>query len=495
MRMMKKLFAIALVAAMVMALGVTALADEDGYTVTINQNEQDKGTHEYGAWQVFKGNLDDNTGAIGDIQWGDGITDAGKAALGNAADYAAGITEENAAEKAAEIAQYLTNAPEQTGVNEIAGLDGGYYLIKDTKAPEGNPSAQTKYILKVVRDTEVTVKSSVPTVEKKVQEKNDTTGTTSNWQDAADYDIGDSIPYQVTATIGSGIDNFKSYSLQFVDSMSKGLTLEDGWTITVDDVDVTSYFTYTSASGENGYTVHTWAINDLKSVATLNENSKVVLSYTAILNDNAVIGAAGNPNTVVLKYDNNPNDSGKGTPGGTTPEDKNIVFTYELVANKVDSEGQALNGAGFTLYKKVGSDWVQQGDEITDVTTFNFSGKDAGAYKLVESTVPAGYNQAADLFFLVEGTYDTVSDNPSLTALDVYASDESGVKGAKITEGSSVVFNIDLDKGTATTNVVNQQGAELPSTGGIGTKIFYGVGAVLVIGAGVVLMGRKRAAD
>ena len=125
----------------------------------------------------------------------------------------------------------------------------------------------------------------------------------------------------------------------------------------------------------------------------------------------------GNTNVSKLEYSNNP--YGDGT--GVTPEDKVIVITYNLIANKVDGNNAPLEGAGFTLYKldSTTGDYVAVGNEITGVTTFYFKGVDAGQYKLVETTVPAGYNKADDLVFSVEATYDTTSDNPELKTLVV----------------------------------------------------------------------------
>ena len=307
MKHMKKIWALLFAVIMMLAIGTTAMA----YTVIINQNSADKGTHTYGAYQIFKGTLSSD-GVLSNIEWGSGITEAGKTALGDAAAYAEAITNDTAAKtKAAELAQYLAN-PEKTGSDKIEGLEGGYYLIQDTVDPTGSlPSSKTKFILKVVKDTSVTVKSSVPSVEKKVQDINDSDAapTLSGLQDSADYDIGDSIPYTITATIGDGIGYYDSYSLQFVDTMSKGLTLDEGsWDIKVGTKSIKSSFALTSAAGANGGTIWTWAAQNIKD--EVSANSKVVLTYNATLNKDAVVGSAGNPNTVVLKYDNNPNDGG-----------------------------------------------------------------------------------------------------------------------------------------------------------------------------------------
>ncbi|MBP7386207.1 MAG: LPXTG cell wall anchor domain-containing protein [Lachnospiraceae bacterium] len=126
---------------------------------------------------------------------------------------------------------------------------------------------------------------------------------------------------------------------------------------------------------------------------------------------------------------------------------------------------------------------------MTGVTTFYFKGVDAGRYKLVETTVPAGYNKADDLVFSVEATYDTTSDNPELKTLVV-----KDASGKVVSEGTEAIFTATLRTGAVSTDVQNLSGTELPATGGIGTKIFYTVGAIIMIVAAVLLITRKRTA-
>ena len=470
------------------------------YDVTINQNAEDKGTHTYGAYQIFAGTLAAD-GTLSNITWGSGITDAGKAALGDAAAYAKTITAANAAANAAEFAKYLAS-PEKTGSATIEGLTGGYYLIQDTEEPTGEkPASRTKFILKVVKDetVDVNVKSSVPSVEKKVQDINDSDATPalSGLQDSADYEIGDSIPYTITATIGEGIENFEKYSFEFHDDMSAGLSMDDAveWKITIGGKDVTSNFTRTNVGN-----VYTWAVtdNDLKAytyteggtatAGTLAAGDEVVLTYNAYLNANAVVGSAGNPNEVWLKFDNNPNSCGEGTPGAETPKDKNIVFTYRTIINKVDDKGDALVGANFTLFKKVNGTWVdvtelggtggakptKTGD--TSGSTFTFTGLDDGDYKLSETATPQGYNSISDIEFKITATHDIISDDPKLTAL-------TGDGGITLTPDPA---------GNLSGKIENVPGAQLPSTGGIGTTLFILCGSIGAAITGVYLVSRKR---
>ena len=500
--------AMALAAVMVAPSAAFAESTPDAttYTVTINPNSEDKGEHTYGAYQIFAGDVATD-GTLSNITWGSGISDDGKTHFGNAAEKAKTLTDENAATFAAEVAQYLTVA-EKTGSDKIEGLEGGYYLIQDeSDSPDdtNKPAAKTKYILKVVKDTDVTVKSSVPSVEKKVQDINDSDATPelTNLQDSADYEIGDSIPYTITATIGSGIDNFTSYSFEFHDDMSAGLSMDDtvAWKITVAGHDVTSNFTRSNEGN-----VYTWKVtdNDLKSytyteageekAGTLAANDEVVLTYSAYLNENAVVGAAGNPNEVWLKFDNNPNKSGEGKPGGETPKDKNIVFTYKTVFNKLDEGNQPLTGADFKLEKKVNGEWVDvtglggKGDahptKTGDTTgsTFTFSGLDDGQYKLTEITTPEKYNTIDPIEFTITADHDVVADNPALNAL-------TGTDGAEFT------MTPVLEQGQLSADIVNEKGATLPSTGGIGTKLFVVGGGLAAAMAGVYLVSKKKAKD
>lgn len=386
--------------------------------------------------------------------------------------------------------------PEKTtNTNTFESVDQGYYLIAETKVG----SSQDSYSL-VMLDTagkeniEVETKEDVPTVEKKVKEVNDSTGETSGWQDAADYDIGDEVSFQLTGTVSEKIGNYEKYYYEFHDTLSAGLAyVENSLSVLINGKDVTESFNISVTVNDDSTTSLNIKCDDIKAISgvTLDANSKIVVEYKATLNENAVIGSAGNPNTVKLEYSNNPYDKGEGKPStGTTPEDKVIVFTYKLIVNKKDGKtGEKLEGAGFTLYKysETEKDYVAVGNEITGVTTFDFQRLDAGKYKLVETTVPNGYNKAEDVIFIVEATYDTESNDPQLNTLVV-----KDANGDNISEGQEAVFNIDVNGGSVSTDVENFSGSELPSTGGMGTTIFYVLGAILVLGAAIMLIAKKR---
>lgn len=496
MKKMKKLLSLVLSIAIVVAMGVTVFADSSNtYSVSIKES---KPGHTYSAYQIFSGKLENQT--LSDVAWGAGV-DATTSVEGktliqaiNAIDGFANCTDAKSVAKALEgkssdvvdqfakvVDKYLaaaagTATTPADGKYTISGLSAGYYFVKDTADISGN-DAQTKFIVEVLGNKAVDPKSSVPTVEKKVKEKNDTTNTETGWQDAADYDIGDNVPFQLTGTMPSTLADYDTYSYTFTDTLSVGLERNNDVEIYLVNGDarkkVTSSFTISKVAN-NKFTV---SCDNVKGIEGVTVNSKFVVEYTAKLTENAVIGSAGNPNRVDLTFSNNPN--GEGT--GKTPEDKVIVFTYKIVANKVGEDGSTpLEGAGFTLYKIVNGQEVKVGNEITGVTTFEFKGTDVGEYVLKETTVPAEYNKAEDLHFTVNATYDTNSADPKLTDLSVTGNN---------TFNTSITGEND---GSATTTIVNKRGSVLPSTGGIGTTIFYVIGGILMVGAGVILVSRRR---
>ena len=221
----------------------------------------------------------------------------------------------------------------------------------------------------------------------------------------------------------------------------------------------------------------------MKSLGAGN-NSVITVEYTATLNNNAVLGSAGNPNEVYLEYSNNPNKSEEGdNETGTTPKDVVIVFTYKTIVNKVDEKGDALTGAEFTLekYNKKTDKWeaitVVKNDEGT---TFTFSGLDDGNYRLTETKTPAGYNTIKPIEFTITAEHDVLSDNPALTSLN-----------GNVTTGE-ITFTSNVTDGSLSTDVVNKAGSTLPETGGMGTTIFYILGGLLVLFAVVFLVAKKR---
>ena len=486
MKKMNKLAGLILTLAMALTLAVPAMA-----------KEADMSGHTYKAYQIFSGTQAENVSQLGNIVWGSGINGAAFltalkadsafvvdeknvfADCATAADVADAMTGwGDSSDQAKAFAKIAYDNKAGSGVDCVAGttsLDAGYYLVVDV-TEFGTGATDTVYNLALLQLTnkgtfEIAVKTDIPQVEKKVKDANDTEGSTTNWQDSADYDIGDNVPFQLKATLGGKVSEFDSYEIVFHDTLSSGLKYNGDAKVYIDGDEVAG-FTVTYVG--NTLTV---SCDDVKALGATN-NSVITVEYTAELTEGAVIGSAGNPNKVYLEYSNNPNDEGT----GKTQEDKVIVFTYKVIVNKVDENKQPLVGAGFTLYKKVGSAWVPVGDQVIGdtMTAFIWKGLDDGDYKLEETTTPAGYNTIDPIEFTVTATHDIESDNPALTALS-----------GNLLSGEAA-FTADSAAGTLTTDVVNQSGTVLPETGGIGTTIFYALGAALMVGAGVLLVTKKR---
>ena len=505
MKHIKKLASLLLVLVMVFALATTAFAEETAYSITINNSAKD---HTYEAYQIFTGDLSGTT--LSNIVWGSGVSEAGQTALGDAAAKAETLkTEADAKAFAKAVAPYLTTAAGSAntvtdGKYVISGLAAGYYLVKDQDGSlTGDNDSYTEYIIQVVGNVTATPNSDVPEVQKKVKDINDSTDTTkTDWQDSADYDIGDSIPFQLKATLADNVSSYTTYKVVFHDTLSKGLTYNNDAKVYIGGTE-TNGFTVTATVNADGTTTLTVSCDDVKALGAGN-SSVITVEYTGKLNENAVLGSAGNPNEVYLEYSNNPNKSEKGNnETGETPKDVVIVFTYKTIINKVDSENAPLTGAAFKLEKLIkGKDgaadtWTTVKEFTVDETTtsFTFSGLDDGQYKLTETKTPAGYNTIDPIYFVIEATHDVTADAPTLKTLNAYLTDANGNKQTEMKDGESVNIDlgtVDLTAGSITTTVVNKSGSELPSTGGIGTTIFYVLGGVLVLAAVVLLVTKKR---
>lgn len=506
---MKKVISLILSMAMVLSLTVLSFAEPTSCSITIENSTEG---HTYEAYQIFTGDVSGKT--LSNIKWGSGVTktDGTVTISGDAATKAESIVNSEAGAK--EFAKYLINGNYLTtaagtasepieGKYVIDGLQPGYYLVKEIvkNGDSEEYDAYTDYIVQVLGDVTVQPKTGVPQVEKKVKDINDSTDTTTtDWQDSADYDIGDTVPFQLTGTIGDNYDKFSTYKFVFHDTLSSGLDFNSdsvevylvngGQKTPIVNTDSNKYYEVVTPGVENGCTFEV-KFNNLKDVEGVKSGSKIVVEYDATLNTNAVIGSDGNPNKVYLQYSNNPN--GEGT--GKTPEDTVIVFTYQTVINKKDgaNNNQPLAGAAFELqkYNAKTKEWETVKDYKVDndltLTQFTFTGLDDGKYKLVETVTPAGYNTIADIEFEITAEHDTNSPDPQLINLN-------GVETTgQVTLGDgAITFDVVKADGSLTADVINNTGTTLPETGGIGTTIFYIVGAVLVIGAGVLFVTKRR---
>ena len=499
MKLFKKIAGFILAFAMILAIAMPSVVmAEDNYTITITPTTSD---HTYEAYSIFAGKLSENT--LSDITWGDGITEAGKTAL--LADYgvadAAELAEKlaNFASNSADIkafakkaSKYLQNPTSAKAVGNTATINvakAGYYLIKDKDGSLGeNDETYTEFILKVVKDQTIAPKSNKPTSEKKVKDINDSVGTTmSDWQDSADWDIGDKVPFQLKGTVATDYDKYTVYKMTFHDHESEGLTFDkDSVKVYVDGTlitDTTKYEVVTEHLGDNC----TFEVRfvDLKKISDVRASSVITVEYESELNEAAVIGSEGNPNEMYMEFSNNPNDE-QGGETGKTPVDKVIVFTYKTIVNKVNPEGDPLEGAEFTLEKKVGDEWVEKAVvKNAEGTTFTFTGLDDGSYRLTETKTPSEYNtmNPNPLEFTISATHEETAVEPKLLTLS-----------GNVTTGD-VSFEDNLENGSLTANVVNNKGSELPSTGGMGTTILYAAGVVMILAAGAFLVMQKKADD
>lgn len=494
MKTIKRSIALVLAMILTLAMSVTVFAapNADQNTFSLTLNKAVKG-HTYEAYQILSGDLSADKATLSNIKWGEGINAEGQTALGgDAAEYAKTLAEmgnnsSELKEQAQIIGANLASASGSVTVtdpdakNVISNLKPGYYLIKDKDDSLQGQESYTEFILHVTDDVDANVKADVPSVEKKVKDTNDTTGETTGWQDSADYDIGDDVPFQLTATLANNIESYKTYSLKFNDTLSKGLDYNNDAVIKLGDKDVTDRFT---PSYDATAKTLTFTCDDILAFGAKN-SYKIVVEYTAKLNENAEIGAAGNPNTVYLDFSNNPNNGGEGD-RGKTPEDKVIVFTYKLTVNKVDKENKPLTGAEFSLFKKVnGKDELVEVKKILSTnaegTVFGFTGLDDGTYVLRETKTPDGYNSIEDQTFTISAKHDENSDDPKLTELT-----------GDVASGSIIDLGVMLENGELSTDVVNNKGSVLPSTGGAGRVAIYVIGAILVLGGGIVLVTKKR---
>lgn len=391
--------------------------------------------------------------------------------------------------RAIQAASIAADATGLTGNSDT--IEQGYWLFADVSNLNGNESNSLVMVDTAGQEAiTITPKTALPTIEKKVKDIEDSEDDSildNPWHDSADHDIGDTVPFKLTATLPENARSYQSYKLVFHDTLSAGLTVNPSSfkvymyetvhkanvdTDLNDGVDVTGSFTVNHTPGDG----HSFDVicDNVYAITGVTKDTAFVVYYEATLNESAVIGAAGNPNEVYLEFSNDP--YGNGT--GKTEIDKVTVFTYKLVINKTDSHDHPLEGAGFTLYKKDSTGAYNAiGGELKGgtMTTFTWSGLDDGDYKLVETTVPEGYNKMDDILFSISAEHSEVSGEPALTLLD------GGLMGmGDVTNGK-------IEKG-----IVNNTGTILPETGAQGTMMLIMGGAMFVMVAVVFMITRKK---
>lgn len=500
MKRVKRVLALLAAFALVLAMAVPAWAEEVKYTITIKNS-----VGIYEAYQIFKGDLAGNV--LSNIEWGTGVkAEEVKAAFNGktAAEVAKTLDNETAAKAfATEISKYLGTAASE-GNTEISGLSAGYYLIKNRTVNDGS-EAYTDFILRVVKNVEITPKGQKPTLKKQIKHND------GEWGVVGDNQIGDTVEFRTITTVPI-TTGYTEYVYAICDEMSAGLTSKvtatSGITIKIDDGEEleSRYYTVTvDPKIANKFSVKVDILKAIKE-GKIKEGDKLYTYYSGVLNKDAKVYDEGNQkNTAFLLYSNNPHDNSS---SGKTPPATVYDWTFKMNVQKVDGadKEKELKDAKFVLSK---SGTVELGTiaengtpaetgnliklvyDPTDstyrvatasdakttyvMTAGNITIKgldDAENYYLYETKAPAGYNRlTVPVKFRIYATYN--SEGNSCTAVSTNVGDAGAVKGLKV-------------------SVENNAGATLPSTGGMGTTVFYVVGGGLMAVAVVLLVTKKR---
>ena len=387
----------------------------------------------------------------------------------------------------------------------FTGLDYGYYVVVVPGATLANTSGQYATLVSVdSTNVNANIKGSLPTVDKKVQ-------VNGNGADTADAKIGDTLTFTLTSTIPD-MSAYDTYTFNFKDTLSKGLTYGDITSVTVEGVDAPlvkdTDYTVTTTPAAAGNTLLTVGMTDFKNKQQTNAGKKITVTYTATLNENAVVGGAGNVNSATIQYSNDPSSTGT----GESEPDKVRVFTYGFTVDKYTGDNYndaatRLAGAEFTLTAKGDTSAIKfvqvnagsatedavyrvakagetAGTTTTITTPANgkvvFQGLKNGEYTLTETKAPAGYNKLASAIGVkVNGSNDG-TDTTNATVNITYNNDNNDT-------------TYDQTASNGVIPVQNKSGAILPGTGGMGTIAFTVIG-VLVIALGVAwTLKRKNA--
>lgn len=387
----------------------------------------------------------------------------------------------------------------------FTGLDYGYYVVAVPGATLANTSGQYATLVSVdSTNVNANIKGSLPTVDKKVQ-------VNGNGTDTADAKIGDTLTFTLTSTIPD-MSAYDTYTFNFKDTLSKGLTYGDITSVTVEGVDAPlvkdTDYTVTTTPAAAGNTLLTVGMTDFKNKQQTNAGKKITVTYTATLNENAVVGGAGNVNSATIQYSNDPSSTGT----GESEPDKVRVFTYGFTVDKYTGDNYndaatRLAGAEFTLTAKGDTSAIKfvqvnagsatkdavyrvakagetAGTTTTITTPANgkvvFQGLKNGEYTLTETKAPAGYNKLASAIGVkVNGSNDG-TDTTNATVNITYNNDNNDT-------------TYDQTASNGVIPVQNKSGAILPGTGGMGTIAFTVIG-VLVIALGVAwTLKRKNA--
>ena len=502
MKRVKRVLALLAAFALVLAMAVPALADEVKYTITINNSV---GTYE--AYQIFKGDLAGNV--LSNIEWGTGVKAEVKNAFDGktAAEVARTLEDDETAAAAkafaTKISGYLDTTAAVEGTDKITGLSAGYYLIKNKSVNEGE--AYTDFILQVVKDVEITPKGQKPTLDKQIKHNE-----SGQWGVVGDNQIGDTVEFRTITTVPN-TTGYTKYDYTIFDEMSTGLTSNvtdaSGITIKINDGEEldNSYYTVTvNSANANKFSVK---VDILKAITDgkIEAGNSLYTYYTGVLNKDAKVYDEGNQkNTAYLQYSNNPHDN---TSQSETPKVTVYDWTFKMNVQKVDGANadKELAGAKFVLSKNGAVDLgaidengtpaktenliklvydstdstyrVATANDATTtyvMTAGNITIKgldDAEDYYLYETKAPAGYNRLTEpVKFRINATYTSADSRPDVLTK---VGDKEAASGLKV-------------------SVENNAGTTLPSTGGMGTTVFYVVGGGLMAVAVVLLVTKKR---
>ena len=531
----KKLLAALLAVAMVCAMAIPAFAYNPGET------KEDLNTkHDYGAFQIFKGVISKDNPTLSGVDWGQNITEPdiflanlkNDSTIGEKFETAATAQEvlavisqwsnsdDNSIAFARVVCHYLypdANAdPKPVITDHTGGINiptSGYYLIVDTSTFSDDDfyHAYNSFFLLNVPQTPYVVlvnhKVVKPTVEKEVYDNKDI-GSTGGWGSSADHAINEPFQFRLIAKLpasennGRAYDYYKKYTVCFNDTLSAGITFDNLDTVEIANVDGSDSKEITDTDYTLVKDLHEaglpssikLSIDNVKTCAAaagldLNDGATITVTYTAHLNEKAYVNIAGggtdNKNRVYLEYSNNPRID---TSLDHTTTSEVCVYTYQLNNTKYhddDNPNNVLAGAGFRLYSdeachdedeiklKMNDDGTYSRDFSTEGKgvemisgqdgQFNVKGLDAGTYYLKETTPPAGYSACDKTRIVISATHDEHNVN---------LSGESNL--------NNKIINIKAG------------GITLPSTGGIGTTIFYVVGGGLMVAAIVLLVTKKR---
>lgn len=532
----KKLLAALLAVAMVCAMAIPAFAYNPGET----EEDLYRG-HCYDAFQIFKGDVNDAS-EISNVEWGSSIAHPNEflaqltedLTIGNkfetnftAQDVLAVISQWSTSDDysiafARCVCNYVYSDGDSTPVIQGVHTGGvkvpkpGYYLIVDTSPFNEDDfyHAYNSFLLKVTKAEYVfpiNYKVVKPTVEKKVHDNDNndisSAGNNDGWGSSADHAINEKFQFRLIAKLPASKDNgraydyYDKYTVCFNDTLSDGITFDKLDKVEIANVDggtpqVIDAANYTRTP--NGSQSFKLSIDDVKTCARaanldLNKGATITVTYTAHLNDKATVNTAGSPattenkNSVYLQYSNNPRID---TSLDHTTTSEVCVYTYQLNNTKYhddDTPSNELAGAGFRLYSdeactpeqevklykkdnfyypiKDATDKAQDAVEMfsDEHGQFNVKGLDAGTYYLKETKTPDDYSPCPDKKIVISATH---------TEYNVNLSGESNL--------NNKIINIKAG------------GITLPSTGGIGTTIFYVVGGGLMVAAIVLLVTKKR---